>query len=43
MDVVDAITKKTGPLGEKDSYTIKDKSKQAVIEDIVILDRYNVD
>lgn len=43
MDVVDAITKKTGPLGDPKSYTIADKSKQAVIEDIVIVKQYNID
>ncbi len=44
MDVVDAITEKTEPFADtKNMNIIKDKSKHAVIEDIVIVDKYNLD
>ena len=44
MDVVDAITEKTEPFADTTNMNvIKDKSKQAVIEDIVIVSKYNVD
>lgn len=44
MDVVDAITTKTEPFADSTNMNvIKDKSKQAVIEDIVIVNKYNVD
>ncbi len=44
MDVVDAITEKTQPFADASNINIiPDKSKQAVIEDIVIIDKYNID
>ena len=44
MDVVDAITEKTQPFADPNKMNIiSDKSKHAVIEDIVIVDKYNID
>ena len=44
MDVVDAITEKTQPFADASNMNvIPDKSKHAVIEDIVIIDKYNID
>ena len=44
MDVVDAITKSTEPFADTNKMNIiPDKTKHAVIEDIIIVDKYNID